>query len=587
MKDLKDILQNVQKPGRYTGGEINSIRKPFSTDAVKVAISYPDMYEIGMSYLGLKIIYHLLNDIDNVLCERVFMPAGDMIEELRARKMKLFSLESKKDLCDFDILGFSLSYELTYTNVLSIMDLGGLTVRSEERGEDEPLVIAGGVCSCNPEPMSEFVDAFLLGDGEELFPEFIEKFRALKKEGRLRKDILKELSGLGGVYVPALYSVKDTGHSDLTPRPVSADIPAVVKSAKVMDLENAFYPVKQIVPYIKIVHDRIAVEIMRGCPNRCRFCQASAINRPVRIRSEKRITDICLESYRHTGMESIALLSLSSVDYPYLAPVAKAINRDLACKGVGLSIPSLRVDESFYELPEIFSVVRKAGLTFAPESADPAIVKAIAKDIDTGVLLKSVKAAFDKAWRSVKLYFMVGFPQSSETEEDGIVELSRKVSMLKGSRPKDAAEVRVSVNPFIPKPHTAFQWCGMKSREDLEKKRGKLLSSSNKKVKIVFHNVNQSILEGALARGDRRVSGAIYSAWKKGAVMDGWLEYFKYEVWEEAFKENGLCVEEMATRLFSVEDSLPWDHIDTGAGKDFLKKEFQASFVGFGSADPL
>ena len=577
MRDVKEILQNVQKPGRYTGGEVNSVRKPFVEDTVKVALSYPDMYEIGMSYLGLKIIYHMLNEIDDVLCERVFMPAGDMIEELRSRKQKLFSLESRQDLCEFDIMGFSLSYELTYTNVLTILDLGGIAVKSEDRGEDEPLVIAGGVCSCNPEPMSAFIDAFLVGDAEDLFPDFIEKYRALKKQGRSRKEMLRELAALEGVYVPSLYRVPDNGDNNFTPIPIFEDIPAVVKSAKVQDLDKAFYPVKQIVPSVRIVHDRIAVEIMRGCPNRCRFCQASAVNRPVRFRSEKRITDICTESYRHTGMENIALLSLSSVNYPYLAPVAKAINRDLACNGVGLSIPSLRVDESFYELPEIISVVRKAGLTFAPESADPSVVKAIAKDIDTEVLLKSVKIAFDNAWRSVKLYFMIGFPQSPEDEEQGIVDLARKVSMLKGTRPKNGAEVKLSVNPLIPKPHTAFQWYGMKGRVELEKKREKLLPCSTKKIKISFHNIGQSILEGALTRGDRRVSGVIYSAWKNGASMDGWMEFFKFNVWEDAFKENGLCVEQLATRSFGLEDGLPWDHIDTGAGKDFLKKEYTAS----------
>jgi radical SAM family uncharacterized protein len=578
VKDIDEILQNVQKPARYTGGEINSVRKPFDEDVVKLVLAYPDMYEIGMSYLGLKIIYHMLNEKDKVLCERVFMPGSDMAEELVKRERKLFSLESKKDIRDFDIVGFSLSYELTYTNVLSMLDLGGVTVRSEERKEEEPLVIAGGVCSYNPEPMSAFIDAFLIGDAEDLLPEFIEKYRVLKREGLSRKEVLRKLAGLKGVYVPRFYGVREKDQKALIPFPLHPDIPSVVESAKVADLDAAFYPVKQIVPYIRIVHDRIAVEVMRGCPNRCRFCQAGAVNRPVRIRSEKKIRQICAESYRDTGMEDIALLSLSSVNYPHLARVAKGINEDLKDKGVGLSIPSLRVDEAFYELPEIMSVIRKAGLTFAPESADENIIKSIAKDIDRDVLIRSVKIAFEKGWRSVKLYFMVGFPSRSENEADSILELARTVSYLKGPKPKNAAEVRVSVNPFIPKAHTAFQWRGMEERSELERKREALFSRSGKKIKISFHNIDQSLLEGALARGDRRVSEAIYTAWKNGAKMDGWLEFFNFRVWEDAFKTHNMEIGELASRSFELDDKLPWSHIDSGMSIDTLKKEFTESF---------
>ncbi len=564
MTDFREIFLNVQKPGRYIGGEINSVKKPFLEDTVKIALAYPDMYEIGMSYLGLKIVYHLVNEMDEALCERVFMPGRDMAEELAKRNMKLFSLESRRALSEFDIVGFSLAYELTYTNVLSMLDMGGIEVRSENRAEDAPLVIAGGTCSYNPEPMSAFIDAFLIGDAEELFPKFITEYRSLRAKGAARKEILAELACLEGVYVPSLYGTGDNAPGDLTPRPVHPGVPEVIRPARVKDLETAFYPVKQIVPSVKIVHDRIAAEIMRGCPNRCRFCQAGAVNRPVRIRSHKRIREICSETYRATGLESIALLSLSSVNYPYLADVVRGLNSDLEGKGVGISIPSLRVDEKFYELPEVISVIRKAGLTFAPESANAEVMKAIGKDMDPEVLARAARLAFEKGWRSVKLYFMVGFPVDVEDEEKDIADLARRVSSLRGSRPRDAAEVRVSVNPFIPKPHTDFQRHGMKSRAQLIEKKRKMLSFSGKKIKISFHDVNQSILEGALTRGDRGVSEVIFTAWKKGAVMDGWSEFFNYGVWEEAFKSEGRDIEQLSGRCFEPDAGLPWGHIDCG-----------------------
>jgi radical SAM family uncharacterized protein len=577
MGDLKEILDSVQKPGRYVGSETNSVRKPFNADTAKVVLAYPDMYEIGMSYLGLRILYHLLNEKDDILCERVFMPGQDMVRELSTRGRRLFSLESKKDIRDFDILGFSLCYELTYTNVLSILDLGGITVRSDERAEDEPLVIAGGTCCYNPEPMSAFIDAFLIGDGEELLPEFIYRYRSLKKQGLSRKNILKALSDMRGVYVPSLYTPGDSYSEDFSMEKENEDVPEFVERAMVMDLENAYYPVKQIVPLIKIVHDRIAVEIMRGCPNRCRFCQASAVNRPVRVRSIERIREICRESYKYTGNERVALLSLSSVNYPYLADLVRGLNEDFAGKGVGISIPSLRVDESFYELPEMISVIRKAGLTFAPETANENVSRAIGKDIDPGVLSRAAEIAFKNGWRALKLYFMVGFPGEMEDEEKGIMDLAHRISRMKSPRPKGAAEVKVSVNPLIPKPQTPFQWSGMKSREELEAKKNILIAGATRKVKVDFHDIDQSMLEGSLSRGDRRVSDVIYTAWNNGACMDGWSEFFKPSVWKEAFKAHGLDMDTLAQRRFRLDERLPWDHIKAGTSKESLKKEFLLS----------
>lgn len=575
--ELKEILNSVQKPGRYIGGETNSVKKPFDADTSKVVLAYPDMYEIGMSYLGLRILYHLINENSDMLCERVFMPADDMTEELSRRGRRLFSLESKKDICDFDIVGFSLSYELTYTNVLSILNLGGITIRASERTEHEPIVIAGGTCCYNPEPMSLFVDAFLIGDGEELLPEFIRAHRRLKKDGLSRKKLLRELSAMRGVYVPSMYRETPTYAQDHGLEPLYGRVPARVANAAVADLENAYYPVKQIVPLVKIVHDRTAVEIMRGCPNRCRFCQAGAVNRPVRIRSAERVRQICVESYKHTGNENIALLSLSSVNYPRLSEVVKGLNKDFEGKGVGISIPSLRVDESFYELPEMISVIRKAGLTFAPETANEEVSRAVGKDIDPGVLCRSAEIAFRNGWRALKLYFMVGFPGDIKDEEKGIMELARRISLMKSPKPKGAAEVKVSVNPFIPKAQTPFQWAGMKSREELDAKKSSLMAGSSRKVKIDFHNIDQSFLEGCLSRGDRRVSEVIYTAWKNGALMDGWLEFFKPDIWKDAFQHHGLDLDSLARRSFSLDSRLPWDHISSGTPKEFLKQEFISS----------
>lgn len=581
MKDLEQILTKVQKPGRYIGEETNIVRKGFSPDRTSVLLAYPDTYEVGMSYLGLKILYHLLNEIESVTCERAFMPWGDMEEELTSSGMKLFSLESKTPLNEFDIVGFSLSYELTYTNVLSMLKTGGITLESKERGEGEPLVIAGGACSYNPEPMAAFIDAFIIGDGEEALPRFIESYKLIKKSKPDRRSLLASLAKLKNVYVPSLYEAEYSHGKFSRLKALTSEAPPQIEKAFVEDFENAYYPVKQIVPLVKIIHDRMVVEVMRGCPNRCRFCQASVINRPVRIRSRKRIRDLCKETYSFTGYERIGLLSLSSVNYPHLADLIKELNEDFKGKGVGLSVPSLRIDEAFYDLPKIISALRKTGLTFAPESASGKIREALGKNIDLAILEKSALCAFQNGWKRLKLYFMVGFPHEEEEDARRIVSLAREISELKKEVSKGAAEVKVSVNPFIPKPHTPFQWLGMRKVEDLSRMKEILLSSSSKKVHIEFHGLEQSLLEACLSRGDRRMSSVIYSAWKKGARLDSWGEFFDFSKWQDAFKENGIDMESYASRTYETGDELPWGHIASGAKKEFLIKEFEASGFNF------
>jgi radical SAM superfamily enzyme YgiQ (UPF0313 family) len=423
--------------------------------------------------------------------------------------------------------------------------------------------------------MSPFIDAFLIGDGEEALPAFALECRKLKALGLDRKGMLKALSLLKGVYIPSLYRAEYEGARFKGLTPLEGAPGKIEKNA--VELETAYYPVKQIVPLVKIVHDRIAVEVMRGCPNKCRFCQASAINRPVRIRSLEKVLELCRETYKNTGYEQLALLSLSSVDYPHIGKLVEALNAEFREKGVGISIPSLRVDEAFYDLPEMISLIRKAGFTFAPEAASDSMRKAIGKDIDLNVLCKSAELAYRNGWKRLKLYFMVGFPGEAEEEAARILEVARRIYDIKRSVSKGPAEIKLSVNPFMPKPHTPFQWLGMRDREYLEKVRRILLSGSSARIEVEFHNLDQSILEAAMSRGDRRTGEAIYAAWRAGSRMDGWKEYFNFRVWEQAFADRGMDMATVAGETYSPEENLPWSHITGGVSHERLKSELEAS----------
>jgi radical SAM family uncharacterized protein len=576
MDKLLDILRKVEKPGRYIGEETNVVRKKRRDGRITVALAYPDVYEIGMSYLGLKILYHLINEMDDVLCERVFAPWPDMERELRAGGGRLFSLESKTEINKFDIFGFSLSYELTYTNVLNMLELSGIAVLSAERGDDEPLVIAGGSCCYNPEPMSRFIDVFFIGDAEDTLPEFIERYREIKEKPVGRKEKLAMMAGMGGIYIPALYEKKKNGRITIV-EPLGPGIPRAVGKASVTDLNKAYYPTKQIVPLIKVVHERIMVEIMRGCPNRCRFCQASAVNRPLRIRSKDVIERLCWETYLNTGYDEISLLSLSSVNYPDIVSLVKTLNARFAGKGMGINIPSLRVDESFYELPEVISMIKKAGLTFAPETASPDVMSAIGKDIDYEVLKRSAGKAFSMGWDRLKLYFMVGFTQDPLSETGGIIGWCRSISSMRKEYGKKAAKISVSVNPFIPKPQTSLQWLGMADEKDLLEAKKRLMDGSSNNIDIKFHDIPRSLLEGCMARGDDSMGLVIHSAWKNGARMDGWSEFFDLAAWEKAFGENSMDLRREAAKVLSPDNPLPWGNIRTEISDETFREELRES----------
>lgn len=574
-KKYEELLQYVERPARYIGGEINSVVKDWDKSDLKIALAFPDIYDIGMSNLGLKILYHILNSRDNILCERVFAPWPDMEKLLREKQLPLLTLESNKILAEFDIVGFSLSHELNYTNVLNILGLSGIPLRAKERIGDYPLIIAGGPCAFNPEPMAEFIDMFLIGDGEDAVLEIAERYIFLKQKGiaRDKKYLLRELSGIGGVYIPGLYeaSYRDGRFEKLTPLEKYA--PPAIEKRSLKNLETSFYPVKQIVPYIPVVHDRVSLEIMRGCPHRCRFCQATMIYSPVRLRSKDAIFKLGKATQALTGHDEISLLSLSTGDYPGVVSLLHLLAGEFKPQGVSISLPSLRIEESIENLPSIIKKIKKTGLTFAPEVGSERLRKFINKNIDTDKLLCAAKKAYELGWRKIKLYFMIGFPGETEEDVDSIIRLINEILNLKDKDRRISAEITVSISSFIPKPHTIFQWEAMAPKEALRNKVSQLRRGiRSRKVKLNVHNVEMSVLEAIFSRGDRRMAAFIETAYKKGARFDSWKDAFRQDIWQEAISECGIdisgCLE--APRYA---DKLPWDHINSGIDKDVLIKE--------------
>ncbi|RQD78188.1 MAG: TIGR03960 family B12-binding radical SAM protein [Candidatus Syntrophonatronum acetioxidans] len=586
---LSEILPLVQKPARYTDHEWNASIKDISQVNIKFALAFPEVYELGMSHLGSRIMYGRLNACKDIAAERVFAPWPDMEEKMREKEIPLFSLESCYPLNKFDLVGFSFQYELTYTNVLNMLDLAGIPLTAEERRIEDPFILAGGPGVFNPEPMAPFIDFFVIGDGEEIIVEIMEKYRQWKKEGgEKRKAFLKMIASLRGVYVPSFYQDYYDGEGRfLKILPREEGVPSIVEKAVLEDLDQAYYPVEDwIVPYLDIVHDRAALEIFRGCTRGCRFCQAGILYRPVRERNPEELKEMAQKMVENTGYEEISLASLSSSDYSRIKTLIRDLQEVLEDKGVRVTLPSLRVDSFSVKLAKIMEKQKKSGLTFAPEGGTQRLRDVINKNVKEEEYLAALEEAFREGWDQVKLYFMIGLPSEEEGDLEGIGALANQTvkkfkEIVTDKKRQGRLKITISTSTFVPKPHTPFQWEAQISLEEM-KKRQRFLKEKLRGKHLIYnwHNPETSFLEGVLSRGDRRVSRAIKRAWEGGCRFDSWEEHLKFETWREAFSLAGLNPEDFANRKRGLEENLPWDHISTGVTKKYLIKEYKKSLAG-------
>lgn len=577
-KEVEKLLRKVQKPARYTGGELNSVVKDKNSVKIRYAFCFPDSYEIGMSHLGLKILYSLVNARDDAWCERVFAPWEDMETLMRENGVKLYALESGDSLCDFDLIGFTMQYELSYTNVLNMLDLGGVPVLKKDRSALAPIVIAGGPCVCNPEPITDFIDIFLPGEGEEVTNELIDLLIKHKEKGSTRLEFLRDAAKIEGVYVPEFYDVDYNDDGTVKSVTNHETAPEKVKKRIISDLNTTHYPKDFVVPFIDVVQDRTVGEVFRGCIRGCRFCQAGFIYRPIREKSPETINNQCRAISNATGYDEISLCSLSTSDYTGIDKLIPMLFDWALKENINVSLPSLRVDNFSDELMEELKKVRRSGLTFAPEAGTQRLRDAINKNVTEEEVMRTASKAFEGGWTAVKLYFMMGLP--TETMEDiaGIADLAQKVVDLyyrNPDRPKGkGVTVSVSCASFVPKPFTPFQWEPQDTGEMLIEKQKHLLSGvKSRKISVSYHQSDTSVLEGVLARGDRRLGEVIYKAWQKGCKFDSWDEYFDFSKWSEAFAECNLTPEFYANRRREYDEILPWDHMDYGIRKDFLIEE--------------
>ncbi len=577
---IESILPLVQKPARYTGGELNSVFKNKEDVDIRFAFCFPDTYEIGMSHLGMKILYSLINSRDNFWCERVFAPDTDMEAVMRERDIPLFGLESRDALTDFDVVGFTLQYELSYTNVLNMLNLARIPLHSSDRGNtlDVPIIIAGGPCVCNPEPLADFIDVFQIGEGEEMMLEFLDLLDEYKKNGKSRAEFLNAAAKIKGIYVPSLYEIEYNDDGTIRSVAPSGDAPARVDKRVVADLDNIFYPEKFVVPFVEVVHDRVVHEIFRGCIRGCRFCQAGFWYRPIREKSVKTISSQSRRLACTTGYDELSLCSLSSSDYTKITELLEVLLGWASPQKINIALPSLRIDNFSDELKEKLALVRRSGLTFAAEAGTQRLRDVINKNISEEEILSTCRKAFMGGWTAVKLYFMIGLPTETDSDVIGINELSQKVVdefYHNPDKPKGkGVNVSAGVSSFVPKPCTPFQWEPQDTVEELRRKQQLLLETcTSKKITFRFHNTDLTFLEGVFARGDRKLCKVLEAAYNNGCTFDSWDDKFNFDAWMKAFADCGIDTAFYANRRRSYDEILPWDHINSGIRKEFLISE--------------